>query len=248
MKKFKFIKYLVFTGILGISPLLAEESGWFVGAEFGTSGVEIEYEYCRDRVLFEDSRCAIDPQEQQFDGYKWGLLGGYKQFFTPKFGLRYYGSFDMGAYSYEARNVSNVEFTNKLNEYTFYFNIDILYNFIANDTWDFGVFGGVGFGGVLYKYTMGGGTRINFGKEGYSQIDTARDFNIKLNLGLRTNIAKRHGIELFAHFGLFDSKKTYAVFAWDGSIQDGLKPHERFDITLTNTPSESLGIRYIFSF
>ena len=95
---------------------------------------------------------------------------------------------------------------------------------------------------------MGGGTGINFGKEGYSQIDTARDFNIKLNLGLRTNIAKRHGIELFAHFGLFDSKKTYAVFAWDGSIQNGLKPHERFDITLTNTPLESLGIRYIFSF
>lgn len=45
MKKFKFIKYLVFTGILGVSPLPAEESGWFVGAEFGTSGVEIEYEY-----------------------------------------------------------------------------------------------------------------------------------------------------------------------------------------------------------
>ena len=39
--------------------------------------------------FFEGSRCAIDPQEQQFDGYKWGLLGGYKQFFTPKFGLRY---------------------------------------------------------------------------------------------------------------------------------------------------------------
>lgn len=90
MKKFKFIKCLIFIGILGISPLLAEESGWFVGAEFGTSGVEIEYEYYRDRVFFEGSRCAIDPQEQQFDGYKWGLLGGYKQFFTPKFGLRYW--------------------------------------------------------------------------------------------------------------------------------------------------------------
>lgn len=43
MKKFKFIKCLIFIGILGISPLLAEESGWFVGAEFSTSGVETEY-------------------------------------------------------------------------------------------------------------------------------------------------------------------------------------------------------------
>lgn len=43
MKKFKFIKCLIFIGILGISPLLAEESGWFVDAEFSTSGVETEY-------------------------------------------------------------------------------------------------------------------------------------------------------------------------------------------------------------
>lgn len=207
-------------------------------------------------ILFSSKYCQTDPQEQQFDGYQWGLLGGYKQFFTPKFGLRYYGSFNMGAYSYDgtAYNSDNradirTTFTNKLNEYTFHFNVDALYNFIANDTWDFGVFGGVGLGGVLYKYTIEEGIDNHFGKEGYSQIDTARDFNIRLNLGLRANIAKRHGIELFACITLLDNKETYAVLARNGvGGMGGLPDYELRGVTLTNTPLESFGIRYIFSF
>lgn len=90
MKKFKFIKYLVFTGILGVSsPLLAEESGWFVARSLEQVAQRLSMSIAETEYFFEGSRCAIDPQEQQFDGYKWGLLGGYKQFFTPKFGLRY---------------------------------------------------------------------------------------------------------------------------------------------------------------
>ena len=41
----KFALKLLFMGILGASSMLAEESGWFAGAHFGTDGVRTEYRY-----------------------------------------------------------------------------------------------------------------------------------------------------------------------------------------------------------
>ena len=254
MKKFKFIKRVIFAGILGISPLLAEESGWFAGAQFGGGGVELVYEYCSGYSSGTTS-CYTDPQEQDFEGYRWGLLGGYKQFFTPKFGLRYYGSFNMGPYNYDgtAYNSNNrtdirTTFTNKLDEYTFHLHIDALYNFITNESTDFGVFGGVGLGYVWYKYTIKEGTQNAIGEKGYSQIDTARDFDIRFLAGLRVNLAKRHGIEVFIQLPVLKQEKTFAVFTGGNHFTATGNTPQYTAITLTNTPSSSLGIRYTFSF
>ncbi len=256
MKKLNFIKSVIFAGILGVSsPLLAEESGWFAGVQFGGGGTEIVYEHCSSANYSREKICSTDPQEQDFEGYQWGLLGGYKQFFTPKFGLRYYGAFNMGQYSYDGiaynsddKTDIRTTFTNKLNEYTFHIHTDILYNFITSETSDFGVFAGVGLGYVLYKYTIQDGSSLNVGEQGYSQIDTARDFDIRFVAGLRVNLAKRHGIEAFIQLPMLKQKENFAVVAWSGSIVNGLKPHKLVGIILTNTPSSSLGIRYIFSF
>lgn len=240
----------VFIGILGASSLLAEESGWFAGAQFSSGSVELEYEYCQ--ASSGTKECLADSQEQPFEGYQWGLLGGYKQFFTPKFGLRYYASFNVGKnYSYDGtaynsndRSDVRTTFTNKLDEYTFHLHIDALYNFITSERSDFGVFAGVGLGYAFYKYTMKEGTNQNFGEQGYKQIDTARDFDISIFLGLRVNLAKRHGIELYSRFALMKQREDYAIV---------VKPHiiwsEHYDsMTLTNKPHTSFGIRYIFSF
>lgn len=157
-------------------------------------------------------------------------------------------SYDGTAYNSDDRTDIRTTFTNKLNEYTFHIHTDILYNFITSETSDFGVFAGVGLGYVLYKYTITDGSSLNVGEQGYSQIDTARDFDIRFVAGLRVNLAKRHGIEAFIQLPMLKQKENFAVVAWDGSIVNGLKPHKLVGITLTNTPSSSLGIRYIFSF
>lgn len=248
MKKLNFIKSVIFAGILGVSsPLLAEESGWFAGVQFGGGGVELGYEYCETGHSGTREKYCPWKLQEVFEGGQWGLLGGYKQFFTPKFGLRYYGAFNMGKYSYDGDDIAyksvyrtdTTAFTNKLNEYTFHIHTDILYNFITSETFDFGVFAGVGLGYVLYKYTIQDGPFLN---AVYSEIDTARDFDIRFAAGLRVNLAKRHDIEAFIQLPMLKQRENFVVAGWDGTLT------QVYGITLTNTPSSSLGIRYIFSF
>ena len=268
-------------GILGASSMLAEESGWFAGAHFGMDGVQTDYRYylnygSTDTNMGQAGDYYDDPQNQSFDGYKFGFLGGYKQFFTPKFGLRYYSYIDFGMYEYEgtaytldasagSEPTPRAHFTNKLNKYAFGINVDALYNFISNETWDFGVFGGLNFGYVIYKYKMRDGTNDALGLgeymlgekmgegSGYSQIDIVRDFDIGINFGLRANVAKRHGIELVASFGLLEQKETFIprVFFTNTSSQGNTSTTHTpsFEpVTLTSKQNMSLALRYIFSF
>ena len=261
----KVIVCFMFAGILGVSnPLLAEESGWFAGVQLGGGGVELGYEYCkitgyREAIIgvagnyIVDTSCTLDTQN--FKGIKYGFLGGYKQFFTADFGLRYYGAFNVGKYSYNgvAYKVDNpneirASFSNKLDEYTFNFNVDILYNLVSSDDTNFGIFGGVSLGCVWHNYDIKDGIDAKYTEKGYKQVDKARKLDAGLNFGLRVNIAKRHGIELYSRFALLKQKANYAVIALGrgvGADRDELlyKP-----LTLTNTQIRSLGIAYIFTF
>ena len=255
-EKAKFIKSVIFAGILGVSsPLLAEESGWFAGVQLGGGGTEIVYEHCSSANYSREKICSTDPQEQDFEGYQWGFLGGYKQFFTADFGLRYYGAFNVGKYSYNGvaykvynPNEIRASFSNKLDEYTFNFNVDILYNLVSSDDTNFGIFGGVSLGCVWHNYDIKDGIDAKYTEKGYKQVDKARKLDAGLNFGLRVNIAKRHGIELYSRFALLKQKANYAVIAMGrgvGADRDELlyKP-----LTLTNTQIRSLGIAYIFTF
>lgn len=109
-----------------------------------------------------------------------GLLAGYKQFFTHKFGLRYYGLFNYGSY----QGLNGTDFSVKnLNV-----NVDALYNFVANELDGFGVFGGLSLGYAEQKYPSTGYTRDGL------------DFGI--NLGFKGNFLSNQSAEFFTRFGL----------------------------------------------
>lgn len=257
----KFIARLVLAGILWLSPVFAEKNGYFVGAQLGSGGVSIDYEYCEInwRDPFEKI-CTTDSQG--FRNLKYGFLGGYQYFLASEFGLRFYGVFNVGKYTYDgtAYEVDNPKeirttFTNKLSERALNFNVDILYNLVSSQNASFGIFGGVSVGCVWYKYDMNEGVYAEYKEEGYRQIDKTRKLDVGLNFGLRLNIIDRHSIELYSHFALRKHKELYAVKSAgsvagrldDASFATGESTQYR-PVTLIHTPMRSIGIRYIFIF
>lgn len=132
--------------------LLAEESSVFAGVEDGVS------------IVSADSKYA---------GGMWGILFGYKQFFSERVGLRYYLSVN-NAYLSMAGEPKVLHYSASM---------DLLGNFVSKENTDFGAFVGVGAGVDLWS----GGT---------FSYATHNIYNVALNLGLRLNIAKHHGIEL----------------------------------------------------
>ena len=132
--------------------LLAEESSVFAGVEAGVS------------IVSADSKYA---------GGMWGILFGYKQFFSERVGLRYY---------LDVSN-ANLYMTGEPKVIHYGANIDFLGNFISKENIDFGAFVGVGAGVDMWS---GGGFY-------YKKHNIV---NVTLNVGLRVNISKYHGIEL----------------------------------------------------
>ena len=93
MSKNKIALSLVVAGILGASSALAETDGAFVGLQAGYGGLKLKMES-------ESNNGGVvekDPSESiSAGGFRYGFVAGYKQFFTPEFGARYYASFDLG--------------------------------------------------------------------------------------------------------------------------------------------------------
>ena len=180
----KVVLSLALAGILGATCAVAEESGAFAGIQAGYGAVKNE--------------TKGDSHQQ---GFRYGVVGGYKQFFSENFGLRYYGVVDNG----DAKKDGN-----KMNT-TLNANVDALYNFVSSGSLDFGAFAGLSVGYTTHKP-----------KEGYS----ISGFDAGANLGLRANIAKAHGVELFGRVGFIQQKK---------------------DLVKLSQPY-SVGLRYTFSF
>lgn len=199
------------------------------GVQFGGGGVGLVYEF---------KGYGVGDNNHDLEGYRFGLLGGYKQFFTPKFGLRYYAAFDMGQYS------SNPSFKAIVDEYSFVFNVEMLYNFITSETSDFGVFAGVGLGYVIYSYDMKENALISNKEQKRQIVDISRDFDIRFVAGLRVNLAKRHGIELYSRFALMKQKEIYIITP----IKSFSGGWDYITTTLTNKALTSFGIGYVFSF
>ena len=183
----KVVLSLALAGILGATSAVAEESGAFAGIQAGYGAVK--------GGVVEDSTQA---------GFRYGVVGGYKQFFSENFGLRYYGVVDNG----DTKNEDGEKFTTTLNANA---NVDALYNFVSSGSLDFGAFAGLSVGYTTHKP-----------KEGYS----ISGFDAGANLGLRANIAKAHGVELFGRVGFIQQKK---------------------DLVKLSQPY-SVGLRYTFSF
>ena len=176
---------------LSCGVLVAEESGIFIGVGAGYSQSEVKISG------------ALGEAKDKVSGLSYEVLLGYKQFFTPKFGLRYYANF-ASANQEESRSEKL-----KANVMNYGLNIDALYNFVARDSANLGVFVGVGVG-----YNTWSGSAIDAYKSVAQAINEKMDkssIDCALNVGLRTAFAKHHGIEVvakvpFMQTTLFDAR------------------------------------------
>ena len=246
----KFAVSVALAGILGASSALAETSGAFVGVQFGFGGANAKSEYAA--VATDGSGAYRADATKSASSFRYGFLAGYKQFFTEKFGLRYYGVIDFGTQSEHkigpSYNVSgaspaeayfNFTETIKISTLNLNANVDALYNFKQNDSFEFGVFGGLSLGYTSYKAQS---VAINgvIANSTYSYKDlSASGFDFGINFGLRSNIAQKHGVELYSRFSLLKQKDDYKYAR-----------NARNDI-LTNFEAKqpyAVGLRYSFSF
>ena len=158
--------------LLSTSALFAEVSGGFIGIGIGSGG----------------TAQTMDSVKYTRNGFNYGFVGGYKQFFNDYLGLRYYVNIDL--HHNTSKNSRMDEGIPEIIVVNYGANVDFLGNFISNETLDFGGFVGLGIG----ANTLAGQTFDNL-KTVIKGMNTT-GFDIALNVGLRTNIAKNHGVEV----------------------------------------------------
>lgn len=195
----------------------AEQSGAFLGAEVGYGGASVDYKtsYSEQNLTTGEIQGYI-PYTLKYNGggVKYGIVAGYKQFFTPYLGLRYYASLSAmhASLSTTSSGVSAQWKNVSATMINYGVNVDFLGNFITQESLDFGGFVGLGLGGtswvgksiddyqkVIDSYNQGWGLSKN-------------SFDVALNVGLRANIAKHHGVEIVARVPFLATKlfdKTY---------------------------------------
>ena len=242
MSKNKIALSLVMAGILGASSALAETSGAFVGVQFGLGGANAKSEY----AIFTDGQSWGADATKSASSFRYGFLEGYKQFFTEKFGLRYYGVIDFGQSEHKIGSRSGVggyfNFTEtiKISTLNLNANVDALYNFISNDSLEFGVFGGLSLGYTSYKAQSIAINGVNPTNFTYSYKDlSGSGFDFGINFGLRANIAQKHGVELYSRFSLLKQKDDYKY-----ALNEQITILTKFEVR----QPYAVGLRYSFSF
>lgn len=158
MKKL-FVAFLGF--VVAANLLVAEESGFFVGGHLGYGTVRSEYYLSYGKRELADTSVTLS-------GLRYGVLGGYKQFFGGNFGLRYYAMANLGS-------TDSVDITD------YHVNVDAMYNFIDIEQMPLGAFAGLGVGRVNFSGAYGD----------LSQLD------LHIQLGVRLDITANHGVEVF---------------------------------------------------
>lgn len=182
MSKNKIVLSLAVAGILGASNVLAETSTGFVGLQ-GNTGFGGHTQKVENKI-----GNSKNSQKTKTSFYQFGFLAGYKHFFVPKFGLRFYGLLDYANDEVTGTKNSNL---------TFSLNTDALFNFISNENFDLGGFGGLSIGYATREIELG------------SSSTTLDGIDFGLNVGLRANIAQHHSLELYTRIGLIGQKDEY---------------------------------------
>ena len=249
----KYLQVAVIMAILGLcAPINAEQSGGFLGAGLGYGNLEVPFDY---------SVSAMNQKisgEFSGGGVAFGFIGGYKQFFHPYFGLRYYANVNFLIAKVSQKNVQQTggiildagdnRSTTLIN---YGLNIDMLINFIVSESsWnrvaDFGAFVGVGVGGNSWSgesiqdiddYVVKRERALN---QNLGWKTTRNFFDASLNVGLRTNILTHHGIEL-----------AFRVPLYKNAFLDKQKEIGTATATFnvhTRTPRYAISLRYVYAF
>lgn len=134
---------------------------------------------------------AFEAVKNNRSGLNYGFVGGYKQFFTPNLGLRYYVNLDlhhnMSKHKDDVKKLDIIAINYGVN-------VDFLGNFIAENGIDFGAFIGLGIGANTLTGKDIKDIKKSMKDNGVKVSDTGVD--VALNVGLRTNIATNHGLEV----------------------------------------------------
>lgn len=228
--------------------VFAEESGVFVGLEAGSVGYgNLNYEYNSETTENGTTTKTKGKTDGGANSFGYGITVGYKHFFTPKLGLRGYANFNhIHGEIYSGNNVRNIG-----NLFNYGVNVDFLGNFYSAENLDIGGFIGLGIGANSLT-----GTDINSirngakeyikqfeGVEGVSSsISTpAASFDAHLNVGLRANLAKHHGIEAVAKVPFLPATIVdYSISSQDGTLSSKVTQQIR------NT--WNFNVRYTYSF
>lgn len=218
------MKKLIVSGALALafstSAVVAEESGAFVGVDLGMSNA----------VMTQDAGATSDNSNKtaSIGNFRYGLLGGYKWFFTESFGLRAYLQVNNGANQIPA----GVDAHTTINTLNVMANVDALYNLYSTQESSIGLFAGLSFG-----YAIHSGKAVDDLKK--TGLKDPSGFDMGINFGLRTIIAKHHGIEFFNRFGIIGASATSTL---------GAGTPLATDVKMTTLQPYAFGVRYTYNF
>lgn len=218
------MKKLIVSGALALafstSAVVAEESGAFVGVDLGISNA----------VMTRDAGATSDGSDKRasIGNFRYGLLGGYKWFFTESFGLRAYLQVNNGANQIP----EGVDTHTTINTLNVMANVDALYNLYSTQESSIGLFAGLSFG-----YAIHSGKAVDDLKK--TGLKDPSGFDMGINFGLRTIIAKHHGIEFFNRFGIIGASATSTL---------GAGTPLATDVKMTTLQPYAFGVRYTYNF
>ena len=243
---------------------VAEESAGFIGLELGGSG-GLQKSSIKGTVL-NQSRTSSEDMEAY--GVNVGIIGGYKAFFTSWFGLRAYANLNyihtLNEIEVGSRQNQNGNLTTISAEYQDYtisalnygVNLDLLFNVLAFQQANLGLFAGVGIGANTFMTS----SAVDAAKKRIAQNPdfdllpeaiqgqlnndikdkTYTGFDAWVNVGVRTNFLEHHGIEVSARVPFV------ATTAYDKTIGNPAVASANANIKLYNPWNVS--VRYIYSF
>lgn len=227
--------------ILGLcNPVFAERSAGFLGLEAG-------YRVMGIPIISNTQGIGALEVDANGGGAAFGFVGGYKQFANPYFGLRYYANVNVIIAGFKPKikrdtagtGLYNGMFIRDATIINYALNIDMLVNFITRESrWnrvaDFGAFVGLGFGGNSW-FSKSFDEMKDWANNIYQKpLPIQRNFfDLSLNVGLRTNIAYNHGLELALRMPML--KNTF------------VKNQDKINI-YAKAPNYNITLRYTYSF
>ena len=203
------MKKLMVSGALALAlsgVAMAEESGGFVGVDLGVNGLS--------KMQSDSTGSAY-----AFNNLRYGLVGGYKWFFTQSVGLRAYLAVNNGT-----NYMQDTTAGNQFNTLNVMANIDFLNTFYNSEQVSAGWFAGVSLGYAIHN----GGLVKQYTDMG---LKDPSGFDLGINPGLRTLFGKHHGIELVNRIGAIGASAT----------TEGIGK-------MTTTQTYNVAVRYTYNF